>query len=587
MYTTPSSPQRTPEQLIALRRSFSRIAGGSPAFPSHSRFTGGSPVRHSRIAGGSPAVSVSVPVSRIAGGSPAIPSMTTGSTDRIDDMSVKDLWKLSRRGELSRDDFTDLLIERLCDASLPPAERDMIKDVLAVLSSTPNVVVSPPPSERAICSPLAVGPVVEAPSGAPLALSVVGEGCDVLGREPACDWPDTHTDVGNQFGGDVLSRRSDTRSSLPPNHVIVKAIGQIGGKLLWNGKKLKFRLWKKRFVASLSEVVACFKSMVRVGPLDRCEFKRVNRLDDSEFERINTLLYTITFKAVPDTIMQALERESEEDGVGAWVYLNGLYNMMTEEELDALGESVANPSRCTHANQILDRIEEIHDARAVLESFGRNQYQSALKAALFKILPSSMDMHVTTWKIGASIEEPGSRLNAREVETLIRQQINPLATASDDKDEEHIMLMKSHVRCFGCGSHGHVRSECSGSIRCSSCGKTGHHRSICGRESEFKKECDEAMARMRGNNKQVTRPLYNNIGKQKLYTVDGEMIPGDFDVSKLVNSVDASTLDVHKSFVDNAANNQQHAVVDEHARAILAADYRNLFSSEPILNLHG
>ena len=65
------------------------------------------------------------------------------------------------------------------------------------------------------------------------------------------------------------------------------------------------------------------------------------------------------------------------------------------------------------------------------------------------------------------------------------------------------------------------------------------------------------------------------------------MIPGDFDVSKLVNSVDASTLDVHKSFVDNAANNQQHAVVDEHARAILAADYRNLFSSEPILNLHG
>jgi hypothetical protein len=128
MYTTPSSPQRTPEQLIALRRSFSRIAGGSPAFPSHSRFTGGSPVRHSRIAGGSPAVSVSVPVSRIAGGSPAILSMTTGSTGRIDDMSVKDLWKLSRRGELSRDDFTDLLIERLCDASLPPAERDMIGD---------------------------------------------------------------------------------------------------------------------------------------------------------------------------------------------------------------------------------------------------------------------------------------------------------------------------------------------------------------------------------------------------------------------------------------------------------------------------
>ena len=71
MYTTPSSPQRTPEQLIALRRSFSRIAGGSPAFPSHSRFTGGSPVRRSRIAGGSPAVSVS----RIAGGSPAIPSI--------------------------------------------------------------------------------------------------------------------------------------------------------------------------------------------------------------------------------------------------------------------------------------------------------------------------------------------------------------------------------------------------------------------------------------------------------------------------------------------------------------------------------
>ena len=61
-------PQRTPEQLLALRRSFSRIAGGSPAFLS-SRFTGGSPVRRSRIAGGSPAVS------RIAGGSPAIPSI--------------------------------------------------------------------------------------------------------------------------------------------------------------------------------------------------------------------------------------------------------------------------------------------------------------------------------------------------------------------------------------------------------------------------------------------------------------------------------------------------------------------------------
>ena len=78
MYTTPSSPQRTPEQLIALRRSFSRIAGGSPAFPSHSRFTGGSPVRRSRIAGGSPAVSrvaggsPAVSVSRIAGGSPAV-----------------------------------------------------------------------------------------------------------------------------------------------------------------------------------------------------------------------------------------------------------------------------------------------------------------------------------------------------------------------------------------------------------------------------------------------------------------------------------------------------------------------------------
>jgi hypothetical protein len=73
-------PQRTPEQLLALRRSFSRIAGGSPAAPAFlsSRFTGGSPVRRSRIAGGSPAVSrvaggsPAVSVSRIAGGSPAV-----------------------------------------------------------------------------------------------------------------------------------------------------------------------------------------------------------------------------------------------------------------------------------------------------------------------------------------------------------------------------------------------------------------------------------------------------------------------------------------------------------------------------------
>ena len=80
--------------------------------------------------------------------------------------------------------------------------------------------------------------------------------------------------------------------------------------------------------------------------------------------------------------------------------------------------------------------------------------------------------------------------------------------------------------CYCGGSFGHVKAECAASIECSKCGKTGHHQSICGKEDQFRKESMESLSRMRRGGRNA-KPLHNNNGKQKLYTVDGEAV-GDF-----------------------------------------------------------
>jgi hypothetical protein len=452
----------------------------------------------------------------------------------VDVMPVKELVQRMNQNMLSHDEVLAALTERLCDFTLSESEIASIKHVFdAVMSikASSTKFASPPSHAPSVVD------IVEAPGGD------IGEPVS----EPVSDWPDVDDDVRSH-----QSYHSHSSAyTFPPNHVLIKGIGHIGGKLLWDGKKIHFRVWKKRFTPGISNIVPLFKQMT-LGVMPQ---------DEPELDRLNMLLYDITIKAVPDTIMLDLEREAINDGVLAWKYLIGLYDSMTDEELDSLALCITSPSRCTHMNQLIARIGKVHDARAILESFGREQHDSAIKRAFLQMLPESMKMDAAIWRVGASIDHPGEYLVAREIENLIRAKVNPLEANEAIGEKACIMRgSRANVRCYGCGSFGHFKVECEGTIICSKCGKSGHHESICGSVEEFRK--DPRSKKFVGNGK----PLYNNPGgRQKLYTVDGEEIPGDYDLNEIVDKVDV-----------------KESAVDEMARSILdtglGSGYANLFS---------
>jgi hypothetical protein len=361
--------------------------------------------------------------------------VTTGATG-LDTLSVKELVRRLHADALPLQVVLGELTERLCDVALESRQVDAIKRVMDAIHLSASLThESHASSHSDIVDP-------------------------VDGRASECDA--LSQDFGDLDGYSDVMHGDDVgfRPVYPANHVILKSLGNVTGKLVWDGNKIRFRVWKKRFVPAISNVADCFKAMAmgeHVG------------LSDSEYARLNSLLFDITVKAVPDSVMLDLEREALSDGVAAWSYLIEVYDSMTEDELDTLALVISRPPKCKDVGCVLAQIGILHDARSILESFGRVQHHSAMRNAFLAILPDSMQLDATIWKIGPSIDNPGEMLSAHEIEMLIRSKVNPLqgaltlvgSTNEAVRDERSFALRsEANVTCYGCGSLGHFKHEC-------------------------------------------------------------------------------------------------------------------------------
>ena len=107
-----------------------------------------------------------------------------------------------------------------------------------------------------------------------------------------------------------------------------------------------------------------------------------DRVELEEWTRLNRLLHALTVKAVPNTVMLAIDREAHCDGVAAWTCLRSTHDDMTDEELSSLASVITKPSQVSNKHRVLAKIDTIHEANAILAAYERPQPSSDVRVAI-------------------------------------------------------------------------------------------------------------------------------------------------------------------------------------------------------------
>ena len=220
-----------------------------------------------------------------------------------------------------------------------------------------------------------------------------------------------------------------------------------------------------------------FEMAVRIDGLQTGEADALAlKLDGAAYDTWNGLSQTEQGDA--SKIKQALRRAYGKDRIEAWTdLLSGA--LIPGEALDACAERIkkdvaialadSDPQDSAGALVLLGRLDPDVRDKVVLH-LGDNLSVAGVVNAAKKV------SRMTTSKLASAA---GYKNQGDEESDAVA------AIAKDRHVKRSPGLLKSRVRCFGCGQLGHVRRECQ--AVCYVCGKKGHIRKNCQMDGSFKR----------------------------------------------------------------------------------------------------